>query len=80
MMISLIANSGIQLHTVPLYIDFENRDQNLLFHEWFDEELVQFNLELASHLKNNKITIKRSQLESIDFVDAVSGELKVDEG
>ena len=79
-MISLIANSGIQLHTVPLHIDFEERDQNLLFHEWFDDTLVQFNLELATQLKNNKVAIKRSQLESIDFVDPVSGELKVEEG
>ena len=78
--ISLIANSGIQLQTVPLHIDFENYDKNLLFHEWYDEDLSQFNLELAYYLKQNKKSIKRSQLESTKFIDAASGELLVSEG
>ncbi len=78
--ISLIANSGIQLHTVPFHIDLEENDKSLLFHEWFDDNCLQFKLELACHLKNSKVTIKRSQLETINFVDTVSGELKVSEG
>lgn len=78
--ISLIANSGIQLLTVPLQIDLEDGDQNLLFHEWFDEEQIQFKLELACYLKSNKVTIERHQLETIDFVDPITGELKVSEG
>lgn len=78
--ISLIANSGIQLQTVPLHIDFENYDKNLLFHEWYDEDLSQFNLELAYYLKQNKKSIKRSQLESTKFIDAASGDLLVSEG
>ena len=77
--ISLIANSGIQLHTVPLHIDFEEWDKNLLFHEWYDEGVSQFNLELVTHLKQCKKTFKRSELENARFVDKVSGELIVSE-
>ena len=77
--ISLIANSGIQLQTVLLHIDFEDCDKSLLFHEWFDENESQFKLELATYLKQEKVTIKRSELELSDFVDPVNGELKVTE-
>lgn len=77
--ISLIANSGIQLHAVPMHINFEDCDKNLLFHEWLDDKLLQFNLELATYLRQNKVTIKRSQLETTNFVDEVSGNLKVTE-
>lgn len=79
--ISLIANSGIQLQTVPLHIDLEDNDKNLLFHEWFDSDMENphFNLELATYLKQEKKTIKRSELESSNFVDAKSGDLKVTE-
>lgn len=77
--ISLIANSGIQLHSIPLHIDLDDCDKSLLFHEWFDVELSQFNLELACFLKQNKVTIKRSQLETANFVDRIKGELTVAE-
>lgn len=77
--ISLIANSGIQLCAVPLHIDLTNKDNSLLFHEWFDSNQMQFNLELACFLKQSKIALKRSQLERIGFIDSETGNFLVAE-
>ena len=77
--ISLIANSGIQMHAVPLHMELEERDETLLFHEWFDSTQFKHNLELASFLPLSGVAFKRSELEESKFVDGISGELKVSE-
>ena len=76
--ISLIANSGIQFVVRQIRIDVANANR-LLFHEWFDEDLVQFNLELAYYLRQNQKIVKLWDLEDCDFIDNVTGTLKVDE-
>ena len=75
--ISLIANTGIQLVTRQIRI---NRDADrLLFHEWFDETRVEYNLELAYYLRQNQKTVRLYDLEDCRFVDNVTGELNVKE-
>lgn len=72
--LSFIANSGIQL--VVRKINIIPDSNRLLFHEWFDEENVKFNLELAYYLRQNQRIVKMSDLEDCDFIDGVTGELK----
>lgn len=75
--VSLIANTGIQLITRQIRID---RDaERLLFHEWFDEARVEYNLELAYYLRQNQKAVRLYDLEDCKFVDHVTGELNVKE-
>ena len=78
-MISLIANSGIQLHTVPISIDLDNRGDNLLFYEWFDPTNSKYNFELATYLGQNNRIYKRSELERTQCIDTINGALTVPE-
>lgn len=50
---SLIANSGIQLHTQSISLDLNTRTP-WLFREWFDEEEVQTNLEITYQLRESE--------------------------
>ena len=77
--VSFIANSGIQFLVRKVRINLCNNDDRLLFHEWFDEDLVQFNLELAYYLRQNKKIVRLHDLEECDFVDPVTSALKVGE-
>ena len=74
---TLIANSGIQLLTCNLEIEFNSKIMHL-FHEWFDEEEVQTNLEFAYQLKDSGKVVRLSDLESCKFVDE-EGNLNVKE-
>lgn len=76
---SLIANSGIQFLTVPFLIDYSVSNVKLLFHEWFDEDEVQFNMELAYYLKQNQKVVRLWDLEDCRFIDPVTGTLSVSE-
>ena len=49
-MISLIANSGIQFHTLKISIDINDGKNKMYFHEWFDTVDVKLKLELAHYL------------------------------
>ena len=77
MNLTLIANSGIQLYTAPLFIDSNSKSRQL-FHEWFDEEEIQTNLEFAYQLKESLKVVRLSDLADCRFVDA-GGTLLVDE-
>ncbi|MBO4906204.1 MAG: virulence factor SrfB [Bacteroidaceae bacterium] len=77
MNLTLIANSGIQLYTAPLFID-KNTKSRQLFHEWFDEEEIQTNLEFAYQLKESLKVVRLSDLAECRFVDT-AGNLLVDE-
>lgn len=75
--ISLIANSGIQFVVRKIRINHDA--DRLLFHEWFDETRVEYNLELAYYLRQNQRTVKLYDLEDCRFVDNVTGQLNVTE-
>ncbi len=74
---SLIANSGIQLLVCDLSIDLNSRSRQI-FHEWFDEEEVQTNLEMVYQLKESEKVVRMADLESCRFLNA-DGTLKVKE-
>lgn len=64
----LIANSGIQLNTSKVTIDL-NSQSRYYFHEWFDEEEVQTNLEFAYYLRESENFVRLADMESCGFVD-----------
>ena len=74
---SLIANSGIQFYNCRLEIDLKSQTKQL-FHEWFDEEEVQTNLEFAYLLKECNKIVRMADLEKCGFLDD-DGKLTVTE-
>lgn len=74
---SLIANSGIQLYTSTVEIDL-NAVSKHLFHEWFDEELVETNLEFVYQMKQSQKIVRLSDLEECRFISP-DGKLTVTE-
>ncbi len=65
---TLIANTGIQLQCCQLSIDLNSKSRQL-FHEWFDEEEVQFSLELVYQLPESQKVVRTADLESCRFID-----------
>lgn len=74
---SLIANSGIQLYTSHIVID-SNAVSKHLFHEWFDEEQVETNIEVVFQLPESKKVVALSDLERYRFISE-EGKLIVSE-
>lgn len=74
---SLIANSGIQLFTSHIVID-SNASSKHIFHEWFDEEEVETNIEVVFQLPESKKIVALSDLERYRFITE-EGKLKVSE-
>ena len=74
---SLIANSGIQFYVCNLVIDLNSKCRQI-FHEWFDEEEVQTNLEMVYQLKESEKVVRMADLESCKFLNP-DGTLKVKE-
>ena len=64
---SLIANSGIQLYSSHIVID-SNASSKHLFHEWFDEEQVETNIEVVFQLPESKKIVALSDLERYRFI------------
>ena len=64
----LIANSGIQLNSCEVTIDL-NSQSRYYFHEWFDEEEVQTNLEFAYYLRESENFVRLADMESCGFID-----------
>lgn len=74
---SLIANSGIQLYTSHIVID-SNATSKHLFHEWFDEEQVETNIEVVFQLPESKKIVALNDLERYRFISE-EGKLIVSE-
>ena len=66
---SLISNSGIQLLTSEFIIDLNSKSRHF-FHEWFDEEEVQTNLEFAYQLKESEKVVRMADLEKYRFINS----------
>lgn len=64
---SLIANSGIQFYKTDIAINLNSMSKHL-FHEWFDEELVETNLEFAYQLPESMKVVRLSELEECHFI------------
>ena len=65
---TLIANSGIQYLPLKLDIDLNNGFK-ILFHEWFDDDNVQEDLEFAYCLPNCQKVYRWSDLRRRNFID-----------
>ncbi len=58
---NLIANTGIQLFSVPLEIDLNNNFK-MYFHEWFDVEDEQLKLEIAHFFSEDEIWVSKRDI------------------
>lgn len=74
---SLIANSGIQFYNCRIDIDLKSQPKQI-FHEWFDQEEVQTNLEFAYFLKESEKFVRMADMEKYGFLDE-DGKLIVSE-
>ena len=79
-MISLIANSGIQLVPVEVEIDLNDSDHVLFFHEWDEQEPneegdVVSNLELVTCLPKSKLYYKQKELERLKMINPATGKI-----
>lgn len=74
---TLIANSGIQFFKTRLDIDLNTASRHL-FHEWFDEDLVETNLEFVYQLRDTQKVVRLSELEKCGFISK-EGKLLVSE-
>ncbi len=63
---NLIANTGIQLFSIPLEIDFNNNFR-MYFHEWLDTEDQQKKLEIAHFFSEEEIWIRKHILSSLGY-------------
>lgn len=63
---NLIANTGIQLFTIPLKIDLDNNFK-MYFHEWFDIENQEKKLEIAHCFSEEEIWIKKHFLINLGY-------------
>jgi hypothetical protein len=69
---NLIANTGIQLLTVPLKIN-ENDNFKMYFHEWYDTVDDQLKLEIAHFFSEEDVWVKKDDLAELGYV--VSGQV-----
>jgi len=74
---SLIANSGIQFYKTDVEIDLNSVSRHM-FHEWFDEDLVETNLEFVYQLQESMKVVRLSELEDCNFINK-DGKLIVSE-
>jgi len=63
---NLIANTGIQLFTIPLEIDLNNNFK-MFFHEWLDSQDVQLKLEIAHYFSEEEIWVKKFDLSELGY-------------
>lgn len=68
--LSLIANSGIQYYSTEITIDY-NDGFKVLFHEWFNEDTVQQDLEFAYCLPNSQKVYRWNDLINQNCIDNI---------
>ncbi|MBA6151518.1 virulence factor SrfB [Gelidibacter maritimus] len=66
---NLIANSGIQLYTIPLEINL-NDNFKMYFHEWFDISDSQLKMEIAHYFSEEEIWVKKYDLTDLGYAVA----------
>lgn len=71
-MVSLIANSGIQLLTVPLDLNL-NDNFKMYFHEWYDTDESQLKLEIAHLFSEEEVWVKKHDLSELGY--AINGKV-----
>jgi hypothetical protein len=69
---NLIANTGIQLFSIPLEINL-NDNFKMYFHEWFDIEEEQLKLEIAHYFSEEDVWVKKHDLSVLGY--AMNGQV-----
>lgn len=70
---NLIANSGIQLLTIPFEIDLNNQFK-MYFHEWLDITDQQKKIEIAHYFPDAEVWVKKRVLSNLGY--AIDGDVK----
>jgi hypothetical protein len=65
---NLIANTGIQLFTVPLEINLNDNKFKMSFHEWLDTQDAQLKLEIAHYFSEEEVWVKKHDLSELGYV------------
>lgn len=63
---NLIANTGIQLFSIPLTIELDDNFK-MYFHEWYDTEEKQLKLEIAHFFSEEEVWVKKHDLSELGF-------------
>jgi hypothetical protein len=63
---NLIANTGIQLFTIPIEIDLNNNFK-MFFHEWLDSQDGQLKLEIAHFFSEEDAWVKKFDLSQLGY-------------
>lgn len=63
---NIIANTGIQLFTIPLEIDLSDNFK-MYFHEWVDTTDGQLKLEIAHYFSDEEIWVKKHDLSLLGY-------------
>ena len=71
---NLIANSGIQLFTVPMEINL-NDNFKMYFHEWFDVEDEQLKLEIAHNFTEDQIWVSKKDIFNLFGLGLTDGKV-----
>src|SRR5690554_1603786 len=66
---NLIANSGIQLYTIPFEINLDDNFK-MYFHEWFDASDSQLKMEIAHYFSEEEIWVKKYDLTDLGYATA----------
>lgn len=66
MNINLIANTGIQLFTIPMELNL-NDSFKMYFHEWYDTADSQLKLEITHFFSEEEIWVKKHNLSYLGF-------------
>lgn len=67
-MASLIANSGIQFHSVKVSIDLTDGKNKMFFHEWFDTNDNKLKLALAHLFTSDDVWVKKRDLATFGYL------------
>lgn len=63
---NLIANSGIQLVSIPLEINMQDNFK-MYFHEWYDTQDKQLKLEIAHYFSQDDVWVKKHNLSFLGY-------------
>lgn len=63
---NLIANTGVQLITIPIEIN-QSDNFKMFFHEWFDIQENQLKLEIAHYFSEEDLWVKKNDLSQLGY-------------
>lgn len=61
-MITLIANTGVQIFRQTIRLNLQNIREKMYFHEWFDMNTVKLSLELAHYFSSDDVYVRKRDL------------------